>query len=168
MASLLAFARGETIIRPRVLHHRADHDAHGRTRSKEVFPMAALLVIGEDPLSLDGSIDSSNDLQLKHGSDSLADYSQTLHAKHADLRSPPNGTIRIKLMDFTHGGFTWQMNASHNSGSVSWTRSTDHAYCDFGAMSSELQVDTSATSNDSPPVTKTRTVWIKTMPADGQ
>jgi hypothetical protein len=34
-------------------------------------------------------------------------------------------------------------------------------------MSSELQVDTSATSNASPPVTKTRTVWIRTMPTDG-
>ena len=129
--------------------------------------MASLLVIGEDPLSLDGSIDSSNDLQMKHGSDSLANYSQTLHAKHDDLRSP-SGLIRIKLVDFSHGGASWQMNASHDSGSVNWTRSSDHAYCDFGPMTDALEVAVSATSNAQPPVNKTRTIWIKSMPTDGQ
>jgi hypothetical protein len=128
--------------------------------------MANLLVIGEDPLSLDGSIDTSNDLQLKHGSDSLANYNQTLHAKHDDLRSP-SGTIRIKLVDFSHGGATWQMNASHNSGSVNWTRSSDHAYYDFGPMTDALEVSVTATSNASPPENKIRAVWIKTMPTDG-
>jgi hypothetical protein len=126
-----------------------------------------LLVIGEDPLSLDGFIDSSNDLQVKHGSDSLADYDQTLHAKHVDLRSP-SGTIRIKLVDFSHGGATWQMNASHDSGSVNWTRSTDHAYYDFGPMTDALEVSVSATSNAQPPQTKNLTIWVKTMPTDGQ
>jgi hypothetical protein len=50
--------------------------------------MPALVVIGEDPVNLDGSIDSANNLQIKHGSDSLASYDQTLHAKHNNLRSP--------------------------------------------------------------------------------
>jgi hypothetical protein len=126
----------------------------------------ALIVIGEDPLSLDGSIDSSNNLQIKHGSDSLANYAQTLHAKHDDLRSP-SGTIVIKLVDFSHGGHTWQMNAEHN-GNVDWSRSTDHAYYEFGPMTDALEVSVSATSNASPPVTKTRTIWVKTLPTDGQ
>jgi len=126
-----------------------------------------LLVIGEDPLSLDGSIDGSSELQLKHGSSSLANYEQKLHTKHDYLCSPPDGTIRIKLVDFSHGGASWQMNASHDGGNVEWSRVTGHAYCDFGAMTDALEVSVSATSNASPPVTKTRTVWIKTMPTDG-
>ena len=126
-----------------------------------------LVVNGEDPLSLDGSIDSSSNLQMKHGSDSLASYDQTLHAKHSDLRSP-SGTIVIKLVDFSHGGATWQVNASHNSGGVTWSRSTDHAYCEFGPMTDALEVSVSATNNASPPVTKTRTIWVKTLPTDGQ
>jgi hypothetical protein len=130
--------------------------------------MPALVVIGEDPVNLDGSIDSSSNLQIKHGSDSLAGYDQTLHAKHKNLRSP-GGTIRIKLVDFSHGGATWQMNASHTSGgsTVYWSRDSGHAYYDFGSMSSDLQVNTSATSNATPPVTKNLTIWVKTMPTDG-
>ncbi len=127
-----------------------------------------LIVIGEDPVALDGSIDSSNNLQIKHGSDSLADYGQQLQAKHLDLRNPSE-QIRVKLVDFSHGGNTWQMNASHYAGgTVNWTRSTDHAYCDFAAMADYLEVEASSTSNASPPVTKTRTYWIKTTPLDGQ
>jgi hypothetical protein len=124
-----------------------------------------LLVSQEDPVDLDGSIDSSNNLQIKHDSDSLADYGQTLHAEHENL---PSGTIRIKLFDFSHGGYTWAMNASHDDGgTVNWTRSSDHAYCDFGAMTEELEVHTGATSNASPPVTKSRTIWVKTKPLKG-
>jgi hypothetical protein len=126
-----------------------------------------LLVSEENPVNLDGSIDGSNNLQIKHGSDSLADYGQTLHAEHDELNTPGK-TIRIKLFDFSHGGYTWAMNASHDDGgTVNWTRGSDHAYYNFGAMTSELQVDTSATSNAQPPVTKTRTILIKTMPSDG-
>jgi hypothetical protein len=126
-----------------------------------------LIVIGEDPLSLNGSIDSSSNLQMKHGSTSLASHDQTLHAKHSDLRTL-GGTMVIKLVDFSHGGATWQVNASHNSGGVNWSRSTDHAYCEFGPMTDELEVLVSATSNASPPVNKTRTIWVKTLPTDGQ
>ena len=128
-----------------------------------------LVVVGEDPVALDGSIDSSNNMQMKHGSDSLADYGQTIHAKHVDLRSSSE-TIRVKLVDFSHGGASWQISASHVSGgnTVSWSRSTDHAYQDLGAMTDALEVDVTATSNASPPQTKTRRIWIKTMPSDGQ
>ena len=128
--------------------------------------MSALVVIGEDPVTLDGFIDGSSNLQLRHNLSHLANYGQTLHARHDDLRSP-SGLVRIKLMDFSHGGATWQMNASHLSGAntVYWSRGTDHAYYDFGPMSSELKVSTSTTSDASPP--PQRTVWIKTMPTDG-
>lgn len=129
-----------------------------------------LIVTGEDPVDLDGSIDGSNALQMKHGSDSLVDYGQTLHAKHSNLSSPPNGTIRVKLVDFSYFGASWVLSASHQSGgsTVNWSRGSAHAYCDFGAMTDALEVDVSATSNTSPPVTKTRKIWVKTMPLDGQ
>jgi hypothetical protein len=128
-----------------------------------------LIVIGEDPVVLDGSIDGSSNLQMKHGSDSLADHDQTLHAKHVDLRQT-NETIFIKLVDFTHGGSTWVINASHESGvnTVNWARDNDHAYHDFGAMTDALEVEVTATSNASPPQVKTRRFWMKTMPTDGQ
>ena len=139
---------------------------------KVVIPMTVLVVIGVNPVSLDGSIDGSQNLQMKYGSSSLADYEQTLHAKHSVLNPPPTGTIRIKLVDFSHDGATWQINAEHTSGgsTVNWSRgsSNDHAYQDFGTMTSELQIEVTATSNASPPQTKTRRVWIKTMPTDGQ
>lgn len=132
--------------------------------------MSALVVTGVNPVSLDGSIDSSNALQLKYGSTSLASHDQTLHAKHSVLNPPPTGTIRLELMDFSHGGASWQVGASHTSGvnTVHWSRGSNHAYYDFAALANELEVEVSAASNASPPQTKTRTIWIKTMPTDGQ
>lgn len=126
-----------------------------------------LIVTGEDPVNLDGSIDGSSALQMKHGSDSLVDYDQTLHAKHSNL---PDGTIRIELVDFSHLGASWVVNASHESGgnTVNWSRGSNYAYYDFGAMTDALEVDVSATNNASPPTTKTRKIWVKTMPLDGQ
>jgi hypothetical protein len=128
-----------------------------------------LVVTGEDPVDLVGSIDGSSSLQMNHSQDSLADHNQTLHAKHVDLRSSSE-TIRIKLVDFTNGGATWQLNGSHDNGGtpVSWTRGTGHAYCEFAAMTDLLEVDVIATSNASPPQTKIRKVWVKTMPVEGQ
>jgi hypothetical protein len=127
-----------------------------------------LIVIGEDPVSLVGFIDGSHELQIKHGTNSLASYDQTLHAKHADL-SQPSETIRIKLNDFTHASATWQINATHVSGgnTITWSRDTGIAYYDFGAMTDLLEVEATATSNSSPPQTKTRRFWVKTMPTDG-
>jgi hypothetical protein len=141
---------------------------HGREERCALMP-SSLVVTGEDPVALDGSIDSSNALQMKHGQDSLVDYNQTLHAKHADLRSSSE-TIQIKLVDFQHGGASWQVTASHDDGGtpVVWTRTSGHAYSDFGAMTDLLEVDVTATSNAAPPQTKTRKMWFKTTPVDGQ
>lgn len=126
-----------------------------------------LVVPDEHPLVLTGTIDVNNALQLIHGSDSLSSNNQTLHAYHANLNTPPNSTMELRLMDFSHGGASWQITASHAAGStISWTRSTDHAYCSFSAMVDLLEVDVVATSNASPPVTKSRKIWIKTMPKD--
>lgn len=126
-----------------------------------------LLVNEEDPVSLDGSVDAANQLQMKHGTDSLSDYDQRLEAMHTDLNLP-TGIVRIKLIDFSHGGYVWQMTATHNSGAVNWSRGSGHAYCDFGPMTSELDVDIKATSNATPPATKQRVAKIKTKPADSQ
>lgn len=126
-----------------------------------------LLVSEEDPVPLDGSVDAANDLQMKHGTDSLSDYDQRLEAKHTDLNLP-TGIVRIKLNDFSHGGYTWETSATHNAGSVAWSRSSGHAYYDFGPMTSELDVTVVATSNATPPTTKQRVVKLKTKPADSQ
>ena len=128
-----------------------------------------LVIIGYDPAHLDGHLDSSNALQVKHSTNSLADYDQHLEAQHASLSSP-TATIRVELADFTGGGNSWQINASHVAGgnTVYWTRDTSLAYCNCGAMTDAIEVSVLATSNASPPVTKTRTLWIKTRPLDGQ
>lgn len=127
-----------------------------------------LVIVGYDPVNLDGHLDSTNTLQVKHGSNSLADHSQSLEAQHEDLRSSSE-TIRVKLADFASGNNNWQINASHVVGgtTVNWTRDSTVAYCDFGAMTDALQVEVVATSNGSPPATKTRTIWVKTKPVDG-
>jgi hypothetical protein len=127
-----------------------------------------LVIVGYDPAHLDGHLDSASALQVKHGSNSLNDYAQSLEAQHIDLRSSSE-TIRVKLADFASGGNDWQITASHvvSGNSVSWTRGTNTAYCDFAAMTDFLEVAVVATSNASPPVTKTRTIWIKTKPVDG-
>lgn len=128
-----------------------------------------LVITGYDPVRLDAFIDSSNDLQLKHGSNSLADHCQSLEAEHEDLSSPEE-TIRVKIPDFAHGGDDWEITVSHDDGgnTVSWPRDTDHAYYDFAAMTDALEVDVVATSDASPPATETRKIWIKTKPVDAQ
>ncbi|NJK32257.1 MAG: hypothetical protein HC927_07525 [Deltaproteobacteria bacterium] len=128
-----------------------------------------LYVSDEDPVNLDGIHDSTGNLQLVHGSDSLADYDQALHAEHEDLANP-TGLLRIKLNDFSVGGNTWQITAVHDpgSGSVSWARASDHCYYDFGPLTAEQTVDVTAVSNASPPQTRNRAIRIKTSPTDPQ
>jgi hypothetical protein len=128
-----------------------------------------LFVSGEDPVDLDGTLDTSSSLQLLHGNDSLADYDQAIHAEHDDLLSP-SGVIRIKLHDFASGGDNWEVTAEHSTGGspITWSRGSDHAYYDFGPMTSEQEVDVTATSNADPPVAKFRPFRIKTSPTDAQ
>lgn len=126
-----------------------------------------LIVSGEDPLILEGILDSSSALQLKHDNDSLADHDQTLHADHEDLEEE-TGVIQIRLSNFTVGATTWVLTASHleMGSTVQWSRDGTYAYYDFGPMTSELEIDITATSDGSPPQTKQRTILIKTLPTD--
>ncbi|MFV8754954.1 hypothetical protein ACNOYE_30770 [Nannocystaceae bacterium ST9] len=124
-----------------------------------------LLVTGEDPVDLYGMIDGAGALQVKHGADCLVDYTQTVHAAHTDL-DQSTGLVMIKIFDFTSGGDTWQMTAIH--GTTSWARGTDYAYYEFGPQTTPVEVDITATSNASPPQTKTRKAWMKPKPASGQ
>lgn len=128
-----------------------------------------LSISGSNPVQLDGHLDSSNELQVRHALDSLANYGQSLDAQHAVLSSS-SGTVTVEIGDFTNAGTSWQITASHVAGgsTISWTRSGSLAYCSFGAMTDFLEVAVVATSNASPPVTKTRPVFIKTRPLDGQ
>lgn len=137
-----------------------------RKKKHNLMP-TPLIVVDEDPVLLDGFIDSANALQLTHVRGDLDDHNDTLDAEHADLNTP-SGSIEIRLADFTHGGSSWQLTASHINGtSVSWSRSTDHAHHSFGVLTDLLEVDVVATSNASPPQTKTCKIWIKTRPKDG-
>lgn len=122
-----------------------------------------LLVSQEDPVVLDGSIDAAGELQLAHGTDSLADNSQEMHAEHTVLESP-TATIEVRITDFG----TWTLNAEHPDGlggSTQWGRESTYAHADFGEMGDLLEVDVTATSGTN---TKTRKIWIKTLPDDGQ
>lgn len=138
--------------------------------SSEYMPMSdPLSITGYNPIRLVGHLDSSNALQVKHGLNSLANYGQSLDAKHEALSSP-SGTVTVEISDFISGGTNWQITASHVAAgnTISWTCSSDLAYCSFGAMTDFLEVTVTATSNASPPVTKTRPVFIKTRPIGGQ
>lgn len=124
-----------------------------------------LTVTNEDPVDLTGVLDSAATLQFTHDSYSLADHEQTLEAEHADYNAS-GGTVRVKLLDFSASGNTWTVNASHERGTVSWTRNGSHAYYDVPLLTGLLEVDVIATSSGSPPQTKTRKIWIKTTPTD--
>lgn len=128
-----------------------------------------LYVRDQDPVALDGTFVAAGDLDLLHGSSSLSAHDQTLHAEHEDL-ADPSGVLRIKLNDFASGGHNWQLSAVHDSGSgsITWTRATDHAYYDFGPLTSEQSVDVTATSDASPPATEQRRIRVKTSPTDAQ
>ena len=128
-----------------------------------------LLVTGNHPVQLEGFIDSASALQLKHDDDSLDDHGQHLEAEHEILKLSSE-TIRVELADFANGSDNWQISVTHddNGTSVIWPRNGNHAYQDFSAMTDPLELTVTATSNASPAETKTRTVWIKTRPVDGQ
>lgn len=128
-----------------------------------------LFINEEDPIDFTGTIDAGGSLQLLHASDSLANYDQTAHAEHSDLNEP-TGVVRVRIFDFTVGAASWTMSVVHNpgTGTITWSRGTDHAYYDFGPMTAEQNVDVTATNTDSPPVTKQRTSKLKLSPVDAQ
>jgi hypothetical protein len=128
-----------------------------------------LFINEEDPVDFNGTLDTVDALQLLHGSDSLVDYDQAAHAEHSDLIQS-TGIVRARICDFTDGTTSWTMTVVHNpgSGTITWSRGTGHAYYDFGPMTAEQNVDVTASSNDSPPVTKQRTVKLKFSPTDPQ
>jgi hypothetical protein len=122
-----------------------------------------LLVSQEDPVVLGGTLDAAGELQVAHGSDSLADYEQEIHAEHDALRVT-TATIQLRISDFG----AWTCDASHPDGaggSTQWVRGTSYAYADFGEMSDLLEVDVAASNGTT---TKSRKIWIKTLPDDGQ
>lgn len=135
-------------------------------RLKKDTPMPSpLVVVGEDPVTLVGLIDGGGTFHVAYGTTRLSGHDDTLHAHHSNLDTP-SGTMQIRLTDFSHGGAYWQLTASHIVG-TSWSRTAEYAHCSFTAMTDAVEVDVTATSNDTTPQTKTRKVWIKTMPQDG-
>jgi hypothetical protein len=128
-----------------------------------------LFISEEDPIDFTGTLDAAGNLQLLHGSDNLANYDQTAHAEHSDLNQP-TGIVRVRIFDFTVVPASWTMTVVHNpgTGTITWSRGTDHAYYDFGPMTAEQNVDVTASNNGSPPVTKQRTIKLKLSPVDAQ
>jgi hypothetical protein len=128
-----------------------------------------LYISEEDPVDFIGTLDTTPALQLLHGTDSLANYDQAAYADHTDL-DVSTGIVRARIFDFTVGTTSWTMTVVHNpgTGTVTWSRGTDHAYYDFGPMTAEQNVDVTATSNASPPVTAQRTIKIKFTPTGAQ
>ncbi|MFV8750845.1 hypothetical protein ACNOYE_09880 [Nannocystaceae bacterium ST9] len=122
--------------------------------------MSILIVDNQDPVELEGYLDGSGGLQFEHGSDPLPDYEQTIEARDDD------GLIRVKLLDFSGGGSSWTLSASHDDGgTVTWTRSGTYAYCDFREnKSTPLEVSVVATNGATPPQQKSRVIKVKPRP----
>lgn len=117
--------------------------------------MSYLLVSNEDPVDLDGYIDSTSNLQLKHDSDNLVDYDQEMWCSHATATS-----ITVRIYDFVHSSITWTVRAEHNS--TEWTRESDHVWFTFTEEpSSPIELELSATDGQS---SKPQTVLIKPQP----
>lgn len=127
--------------------------------------MTALWIDQEDPINFNGTIDALSNLQLMHGSDSLADYEQSAQAEHDDLLEE-TGLVRVNINDFTSGGYTWTISVTHDpgSGTITWSRGAALAYYDFGPMTAGQQFTVTATSNHSTPQTKQRSATIQIAP----
>lgn len=126
--------------------------------------MAPHTVTNEDPVDLGGTLDTTQNLQFLHSTTSLANCDQTLIAAHDDYNEP-GGIVRVKLLDFSSGGNSWQITANHDRGSTTWSRDSTHAYFDFGP-DADVEVDILAVSDESPPQSKTRKIYVKTQPTD--
>jgi hypothetical protein len=117
--------------------------------------MSHLLVSNEDPVDLDGYIDSAGQLQIKHDNDNLVDYGQEIWCEH-----DTNTSITVKIHDFTVGSVTWQVSADHDR--TSWTRESDHVWFTFTEEpSSPFQVEITATDGAG---SKKRTILTKPEP----
>lgn len=117
--------------------------------------MSYLLVSNEDPVDLDGYIDGSGQLQIKHDNDNLVDYDQEIWCEH-----DTNTSITVRIYDFLVGTTTWQVSAEH--GRTSWTRESDHVWFTFTEEpSSPHQVEITATDGSA---TKQRTILNKPQP----
>ena len=117
--------------------------------------MSYLLVSNEDPVVLDGYLDSSSNLQLKHDSDELDDYDQEIWCSHDTATA-----ITVEIHDFVVGATTWTVSAEHDRSS--WTRESDHVWFTFTEEPSwPLEVQVSATDGAG---NKQRTIYIKPQP----
>ncbi|HLT39814.1 MAG TPA: hypothetical protein VK034_26210 [Enhygromyxa sp.] len=118
--------------------------------------MSHLLVSNEDPVDLDGYIDGSNALQIKHDSDNLVDYDQEIWCEHDSSSS-----ITVRIHDFVVGATTWQVSAEHNR--TSWTRESDHVWFTFTQEPSSAHVvEVGASAPGHSP--KQRTLLVKPQP----
>jgi hypothetical protein len=124
-----------------------------RSREKETI-MSYLVVSNEDPVRLDGYIDSAGALQISHDTDNLVNYDQEIWCSH-----DTNTSITIKIYDFVVGETTWVMSARHDE--TSWSRASDHVYATFDEEpSTPYEVDITATAGTA----KQRVIKIKPQP----
>jgi hypothetical protein len=120
--------------------------------------MSYLLVQNQPTVELTGYLDGAGALQISHSIGNLVDYDDALQAED------PGSSIRIKLMDFSGGGSSWTLNASHpgDTGPINWSRSTNFAYYDFAVyMSNFLAVTITATASGQSSKQKVVDVRIK-------
>jgi hypothetical protein len=108
-----------------------------------------LLVENEDPVRLDGYFDAAGALQIRHGSDYLVNYSDSILMEH-----DTHTTIQVRIYDFRAGGSTYQVNAKHGgtASPINWSRGTNYAYYTFTNPIPELEIDISAQSGTSGPL----------------
>lgn len=120
--------------------------------------MQYLLVQNESVVDLTGSLDATGNLQLAHSTGALQDYEDALQAED------DGSSIRVKLLDFSSGGSSWTISASHPgaAGPIAWSRGSTFAYYDFTEfMSNFVEVTVTATSGAN---SKQKIIDVKSKP----
>ena len=126
-----------------------------RDRTGTTATMSHLLVNDEDPVPLNGHIDSTGSLQIEHDSDSLGDYDQELWCAHSTASS-----ITVEIHDFVDGSTTWTVSAEH--GRTAWTRESGYVWFTFTEEpTSPIEVEVRASNGADE---KPRTIKIKPQP----
>lgn len=129
-------------------------------RCHNLYVMGGLQVQDQDPINIEGRLNSASYLELYCLGNCLSDYEFTLDIRHEEYNSP-GGLVRVAIHDFQAEGDLWTVYANHLG--YSWSRDTSHSYFDFSHSAAMQEIDVSAISGQQ---TRSRKIWVRTRPTN--